>query len=253
MTAWRRVNGFVLAMLVALAQPVSAQAEPAAEASPPALPEIGRTRANSAACAAMRDLVLPSFAAAGRADAQFAETRKRLPRYIQLAADPIDKKSVVREGALSKLGSDASRLMQEALVIKQALADPRLPVHSGDPQIAAERAQLEQLFAVQAARARLLNEFVMRESTSMAVKLVGMEDSGAFGSPLTLEDFKVEHLPGKPLPAVTGAPGMPVLSGAFVALDKRQVDEWGAGISQAVRAKENEAAKAFLPIAASCR
>ena len=32
-----------------------------------------------------------------------------------------------------------------------------------------------------------------------------------------------------------------------------RVDDWGAGIARAVRAQENEAAKAFIPIAASCR
>ena len=241
----------LLTIVVALAQPASAYGEPDPSPSP-ALPEIGRTRANSPACAAMRDLVAPSFAAAVRGDARFAETRTRLPGYVRLAADPVDKKSVLREGALSKLGADAASLMQEALVIKKALADPRLPLGSSDPQIATERAQLEQLYAVQQARASLLNQYVLRESTSMSIKLVGMEDSGAFGTPLTLEDYKVEHLPGKPLPAVTGPPGMPMLSGAFVALDARQVNEWGAAIAQAVRAKENEAAKAFISIAATC-
>jgi hypothetical protein len=39
------------------------------------LPNIGRTRALNRACAAMRDLIVPSFEAAVRADKRFVETR----------------------------------------------------------------------------------------------------------------------------------------------------------------------------------
>ncbi|MBV9409392.1 MAG: hypothetical protein JO164_11260, partial [Candidatus Eremiobacteraeota bacterium] len=55
--------------------------------TPAPLPEIGRVRSTSPACTVMRDLIMPSVNAALRADARFAETRKRLPNYAVLIDD----------------------------------------------------------------------------------------------------------------------------------------------------------------------
>ncbi len=243
----------VLAIFAALSQFGRAADVPEPSPSPlPLLPEIGRTRANSPPCAVLRDVVIPSFAAAGRADAKFAETQKRLPRYAQIAADPWDKNGVHREGELARLGTDSARLLQESQLIKKALDDPRL-AGSTDPQIIIERTQLQQVYAVQQARAILLSEFVQRETMTLSRNNVGMEDNGGLRSKFGSVSKSVDALPGTPLPAVTGPPGMPILSGEFVAIDKHQIDEWSNGITRAVRAKENEAAKAFFPIAQSCR
>jgi len=236
-------------VLAALAVLVTIAADPVAEPSTAPLPEIGRTRANSPACAAMRDLVIPSFAAAQRADARFVETRKQLPNYGSVLADDENKNSVFRDAALARLDTDVSVLLREALVIKKALADPRLAAGSSDPQVVAERAQLQSLYDVQRGRADLLNEFVMREHVKTAQN--GMEGNGGVASRGGTYT-KVDALPGKPLPDVTAPPGMPLLNSEHGMLNRKVLDDWGTTIAAFVRTKENEAAKAFLPIAKGC-
>jgi hypothetical protein len=251
----------IVIALAVLACVAAAPAVPEPAPSAGGLPEIGRTRANSPACAAMRDLVVPSFAAAQRADARFAETRKRLPRYGQFAADAGSNRirdrntgtgDAFRESELARLDSDAARLLQEAQVIKKLIADPRLAPDSKDPQIQAERAQLEQLYAMQQQRAALLSEFVQRENTNLGKKNVGMEGNGGLSSKLG----KIERDPDPspqpiPLPSANGPAGMPVLSGLDIA-DRSRLGEWGDHIAAAVRASENQAAKTFLAIAKTC-
>jgi hypothetical protein len=217
----------------------------------PVLPEIGRTRANTPACAAMRDLVIPSFAAAQRADARFTETRKTLPSYADVRADRDEgtKYGVNREAGLARLGSDAARLEQEAQSIKKALDDPRLAKTSTDPQVVAERQQLEQLYAVQRARADALNEFVLREQVAIAPHTIGSNRGIA---PRTKFE-PVEPPPPIAVPGSTAPPGMPLLTGIDQQEDKRRIDEWTNGIALLVRKSEAEAAMTFLPIAQSCR
>ena len=144
-------------------------AEPAPTPSPAAggLPEIGRVRSATPACTVMRDLVIPSFAAARRADARFAETRKRLPDWGELAADaaPDDP---MRQSALAKLDADATKLLGEALVINRALGDPRLAADSTDPVVREERRELQQLYDTQKTRANILWEYVMRKNIAMS-------------------------------------------------------------------------------------
>ena len=218
------------------------------------LPEIGRTRANTPACAAMRDLVVPSFAAAQRADARFAETRKTLPSYAEISADRDAgvKYGIHREAGLARLATDASRLQQEALTIKKALDDPRLAKSSNDPQVAVERSQLEQLYAAQRVRADALNEFVMREQVAVAPHTLGSNRGIATRD---AKYGKVDDPPpdAPPLPGSSASPGMPLLTGLDPAEDKRRLDTWGAAVSQAVRKSEAEAAMTFLPIAQGCR
>jgi|GEM_PF-754038 len=214
------------------------------------LPNIGRTRSVSPACAAMRDLIVPSFAAAVRADKRFAETRKRLPNYAEIADDPAHKDDAFRESILHKLGQDAASLMEEALVLNKALGDPRIAADITDPQVVAQRKQLEQLYHSQAVRANLLNEFVMREQ--MAVSRRGLEDNGAFG---TRQSAGLQPNPRDPtnaLPAQNPPPNMPQRSGIALA-DKASLQDWGTTIAVYVRKSENEAAKTFYPIAQSCR
>jgi hypothetical protein len=213
------------------------------------LPEIGRTRSVSPACAAMRDLVIPSFAAAVRADKRFAETRKRLPNYAEISADPSHKDDAFRDSALHQLSRDASSLMEESLVLNRALGDPRIAADIKDPQVVAQRRELERLYEVQATRANLLNEFVMREQMGNARR--GLEDNGAFRA-RNAQAPPNPNVPDNPLPQLTAPPNMPLRSGNAM-VDKNSLQDWGTSLAVYVRKTENEAAKTFYPIAQSCR
>ena len=213
------------------------------------LPEIGRVRANSPVCAAMRDLVIPSFAAARRADARFTETRVRLPKYIEIADDPEHRSDVYRESALSKLDADATKILNETLVMNKALGDPRFKDPT-DPQVIAAKNQLQQLYATQQARANQLQEFVMRQRNEIAKNGIG--DNSAFASrrqpPRLPDDNQV-----KPPPSLKAPAGMPLINGKIAMADMQSLNEWSGQMAAAVRASENLAAQTFLPIAQSCR
>ena len=225
---------------------------PDATPGPPApqLPEIGRVRSATPACAAMRDLIIPSFAASRRADARFAETQKRLPNYVEIADDPEHRTDVYRESALSRLDQDATALLQEALMLNKALGDPRLSAEQKDPEVSAERRALQQLYESQMTRANLLTEFVTRQRVAIAKNGIDTGTS-AFGvrhAPSTAAPLRTEQ----PIPALTAPPGMPVLGGIDLS-DKQQIDQWAGEIQTFVRSGENQAAKVFLPIAQRCR
>ncbi|MDB5072979.1 MAG: hypothetical protein JWM87_4090 [Candidatus Eremiobacteraeota bacterium] len=253
---------FALAASPAPAPLPSAGAEPPAVAAPPGapLPEIGRTRATSPACAAMRDIVVPAFAAARRADMRFEDTRKRLVRYATFASDngthigarrDVDDGAVFREGELARLDTDASRLLQEAQTIRKLMEDPRLAPDSKDPLVQAERAQLGQVYDQQQRRAALLAEFVQRESMSANKNLVGMGNDRGIASRDGKFAKDPDPTPQSAPPPPSAAPGMPALSGFDVA-DRSRLGEWGDRAALAVRASENQAAKAFLGIAKAC-
>ena len=234
----------VLAALIAQASSPQPSSSPA-----PELPEIGRVRAVSPACAVIHDLVIPSFAAAQRADVRFVATSKRLPRYIDVMDDPIGSTSTARQAMIMRLDSDASELQQEALVLQKALGDQRL-TNTTDPQVVAEREALEKLYRSQQVRAALLAELALHEHVVTARH--GMEDSGAFTGPMSPANVNVSALPGTPLPPTNVLPGMPLLSGNALG-DKEMIRDWTASIARFVRGGENEAAKTFLPIAQGCR
>jgi hypothetical protein len=233
---------------VALALGVAPTPVPAPDAT--TLPEIGRVRSTAPACAALRDLVIPSFSAAQRADTRFLQTRVRLPQYAELADDPVHKNDVFRDSALARLDADATAMQNEALWLDKALRDPRLK-DSTDPQVVAERAGLQQLYDVQKARANQLQEFVMRERNATVRN--GMEDSGAFGGKNGALPVSAEPPPPMPPPPPLNVPrGMPLLTGKNALADKASLNEWSLNMAAAVRIGENQAAKAFLPIAKSC-
>jgi hypothetical protein len=216
----------------------------------PSLPNIGRTRSVTPACAALRDLVVPSFKAALRADERFTDTRKRLPNYADVVDDPAHAHDAVRQMLLTKLDSDASKLLQEAKIVSDALGDPRLSPDIKDAQIVAERRALQQLYDAQMTRANLLNEFVIREHVASAKE--GMEDPGAFGGrtqPLTASQLR---RPTNALPAATAPPGMPLRNGIALS-DKNTMADWGASLSAYVRSNENAAAKTFIAVGNTCR
>jgi hypothetical protein len=215
-----------------------------------ALPNIGRTRSVTPACAAMRDIVVPSFAAAMRADKQFVETRKRLPNYADLVDDPEHSSDVYRISALHKLGQDAANLMEEAQTISKLLGDPRISEDVKDPQIVAERRQLQALYVAQVTRANLLNEYVMREQVATAKQ--GIDDNSAFRGRNTANSGTGNvQAPAQPMPQLTAPPNMPLRSGISLA-DKRAIEDWGTTLHTYVRNAENQAAKTFYPIAKSC-
>lgn len=246
--------------LVALAVVASAPSRlvaqvPVTPSSP--LPEIGRIRATSAACAAMRDLVIPAFAAARRADMRFTQTQQRLPKYGEIVADPSNQSGIVRESALHRLSMDAASLLQESQQIAKLLGDPRLSKDVTDPAVVAERARLQELYAAQQTRAAILSEFTQRESMALARANVGMEDHGAFAgrgrTSTAPAGQSVDALPGPPLPATSAQPGMPLLNAQFPDLNRGQMSDWGNTAAKLVRDAENDAAKTFLPLANGCR
>ena len=53
-------------------------------------------------------------------------------------------------------------------------------------------------------------------------------------------------------PVLNAPRGMPLLTGVSAMADKASLNEWSLDMAAAVRAGENQAAKAFLPIAESC-
>ncbi|HEX3466610.1 MAG TPA: hypothetical protein VHT05_00760 [Candidatus Elarobacter sp.] len=210
------------------------------------LPNIGRVRANSPACAAMRDLIIPSFVAARQADARFAQTQVRLPQYADLIDDPLHRADVYRESALAKLDQDAGELLRDALIVNKALGDPRLSAEQTDPDVVAERKALEQLYDAEKTRANLLNEFVMRQRNAIAT--AGIDTSANdYAAPNGQAPTEQPH----PSPVLTAPPGMPVLIGNNLS-DRSQARQWGADLTANVAYNEDQAAKTFLPIARGC-
>ncbi len=242
-----------VASAAAVAQPAATPApfaigtlQPFGSATPPPLPTIGGTRALTPPCAAMRDIVIPAFAAAQRADARFVQTRKRLPRYTDLINNSLHVEGVYREQALKLLDQDASNMMQEAAMISRLLGDPRLSKSQTDPDVVAERKGLQVLYEVQAIRANQLNEFVMRQQ--MAIAKNGL-DSDAFR---TGRDPQSTGAPPVPNPVLTAPPGMPVLQGNDMS-DRNAINAWSTEMARTVRANENVAAKTFYTIATRCK
>jgi hypothetical protein len=212
----------------------------------PPLPNIGRVRSATPACAAMRDLIIPSYAAAQRSDVRFAETRKRLPNYAELVDNPLHVADVYRQSALAKIDGDATKLLEEAQLIAKALGDPRLSAKSTDPEVLAERNALEQLYEGQMIRANLLNEFVIRQQAAIAKNGIDTSTSAFAGGRLP-----AQRPTDQPIPALTAPPGMPLLMGNDLS-DKQMMNQWSGEISAVVYRYKNAAAKTFLPIARKC-
>ncbi len=217
------------------------------------LPEIGHVRSATPACAVMRDLIIPSFAAARRADARFALTRPKLPQYAALVDDPEHRTDIYRESALARIDSDADALLKETLIINKALGDPRISADSKDPQVMAERKALQELYDTEKVRANLLTEFVIRQKVAIATNGIDTTNQ-AFGTRNSNMQQPQAPLTAPPMPdpTLTAPPGMPLLNGNDLA-DRQQISQWGADLTAAVAYSENRAAKTFLPIAQSCR
>jgi hypothetical protein len=221
----------------------------------PDLPEIGRVRASTPSCAILRDLLIPSVNAAKRADDRFAILSTTGPAY---AGANVDRD--VSEGDLSldpRYGSDAPRqlahmdqalsvMIREANVIATALKDPRFATNSDDPKVAAELAQLNAVFDVQAKRANLLNEFVMRENIADVKRLSqssALNTGGRRGIAPNTPAGTHHPAPSEGLPDLHGDPRNDALA----------MYNWYRSLNAVVHATEYTAATAFLDIAKECK
>ncbi len=213
-----------------------------ASATPVPLPEIGRVRAISPACSALRDLIIPSFTAARRADVTFATTTKDLQRYVEVVDDEGLRNSGFHQKAAFDLGRDAANLRESLLVVSRALGDPRLAPSVTDPTIRIQRTQLEQVYAVQAGRAGILDEFIARENKDVARARVDRDPLYRGG----------ELAPGGRAMPTDPPHAMPRLTGLAFG-DKQAIREWADGMTSEVRSAEDDAAKALLPTAETCR
>ena len=238
----------LLALILAFAPPVpDASPQPPTTRSSSDIPEIGRVRAISPACGAMRDLVIPSFKAAKEADGHFENVSKNLPEYVRAIAD--DSKynpepPSIREFRLAKLAMDNTKMLQNAKVIADALGDRRL-ANTSDPAVIAERQQLQTLYDFQITRASELNQFVMREENTVALAGVG-GDGGAFRGRMQPQ--------ATPEPRETSTPlGMPKLNGRIGFADAASIRDWTGQITAAVKGNEEAAARTFFSIAKSCQ
>ena len=88
----------------------------------------------------MRDILIPSFAAAQRADARFGTVRASLPRYIQLKSDynsqrvPVKSDGIMLESQFNRLSIDTASLLRDTEAIKKLLDDPRISGSNGLPK-----------------------------------------------------------------------------------------------------------------------
>jgi hypothetical protein len=233
-------------LLVAFAAPnpftLGPTPTPAPSASPGfVLPEIGRVRAATPACAVMRDLITPAYAATMRADARFTKIRKGFPKYVDVADDRQDRYGARHAMIVAELDRDAQALREEALVLNRALGDPRF-VRPTDTQVIAEKRELQQLYDNQSGRANLIFEFVTREQA--AIMRSGMATAGGGGP---------APLPEPVDPATTAPFGMPPPLRGNELTDRTALDAWAGSIAVQVRASEHRMAEALLPIAQGCR
>ncbi len=206
------------------------------------LPEIGRVRSITPGCIVMRDLVAPSYAAALRADLRFAKLRKAFPKYAEAVADDYAEGS--KSMALAALDREAQAMRDEALLLSRALDDPRL-VHPTEPQVIAEKRELQQLYDKQSGRANLAWEFVLRERVTTIRSGTAPLESRLSRSP-AFPTFN-------PIAVATSAPGMPPPMRGNELGDKRAFDDWAGDLAVQVRASEHQMAAALLPISTTCR
>jgi hypothetical protein len=235
----------VLSLLFALqADPTPA---PAASSAPP-YPEIGRTHSTTPACAIIRDLAGPSFIAARKADQNFSTIASSLPNYAQVVDDQNTQFSAARLMLISRIDIDVTQMMQDAQVLKKALADPRVAPTITDPIVQAERAQMQQLYDAETARAGPLSEFVTRERLTIIRHDDGDTNAfsggggGRFSTPAPT-----------PTPIATATPlYLPQLTGIGLT-DSGAMRTWTRQIGASVTSSESSAARLFFTVYNNCR
>jgi hypothetical protein len=153
---------------------------------------------------------------------------------------------VYRESALAKLDNDATKLLNEALLINRALDDPRLAPDSKDPAVLEERRQLQQLYDTQKTRANILWEYVLRHNIALSRAQFAADPT--IGGRQRAPAHDASDVPNRDLVVLPGMPGESRIGFA----SKRRLEDWGTAIAASIRTSENAAAKAFIPIAQRC-
>jgi len=208
----------------------------------PGLPEIGRVRATVPACAVLNDLVAPSVSAALNADQRFFKTAPNLPEYARVLDDPFARNSVERSAALSRIDSAVTSMLQDARTIGQALKDPRIAKSINDPDVQAERALLQQVYAAEMARASALVEFVQHQQVAIARHTSGFTAAASTPPPVPGLDGEV------------GAPvfGQPQLQG-IEANDRQNMSDWTLSMAVGVRRSEDRATQSIQHVITACQ
>jgi hypothetical protein len=274
---------FTLATMLAVAPAQTAPAPSATPNTADVIPEIGRVKSKAPACSALQDLVAPSFAAAMRADKQFAQAAPQFAAYAtakasatalptnvtrvtssgdrpmqsKIGADELD--SPTPEMYLARLDKALAEMKREAAAINKALGDPRLASDSNDPAVQSERKQLSQLYDVQVARIATLQEFLDRQRlgrarTDTTITNNTAFDKGARGAipGVNTADNQAAAAAALDSGHVVFLFGQPSINGQ-AANDKQSVNDWTTSIGRAVRENENTAAKTFFAIALNCQ
>jgi hypothetical protein len=227
---------------MALAILFAAAADPTPTPAP-VVPEIGRARASAPACSVLNELIAPSFTAVQNADQRFADASVNLPDYARVIDDPFNRFGPQRESLLSKIDSALVAMQNNARTINAALNDPRLAKANPDPDVQTERAQLEQVYATQMARIKVLNEFVLRQRVAIMrhdTSVSSTDTNVATPSPQPGDDARAPVF------------GQPHLQGIGIN-DSQQMNDWTMGITVATRRSEARAAQVLGSVAAACR
>jgi hypothetical protein len=245
---------------LAVALPASGAGVAAQTASPApgatTLPEIGRVRATSAACAVLRDVAIPAVAASQRADARFGEMQTTmLPNFASVRSEyfsqraPVKSDGIFFEAQFAHLSDNLTGQLQQLETMRKLLDDPRL-AHATDPAIVAQRTTLEAVYAAQQERVRVLFAFLQRQAKTMQRNMVGWEDPDAIAK---------MNMPRNPDQAWERRdpynhyipPGMPVLTG-FVLEDKERLNRWTTTLGNAVAVNEGAAQTVARAVARGC-
>jgi hypothetical protein len=236
-------------------------ASPAPGASAPAqLPEIGRVRVNSPACAAMHDLVIPSFAAFLRTNQRFTEYADALakgaessaPEHPAYFSQNRDQRSadVVPVMHASRAGQSLSLMFRELKRVSDALGDPRLARDSADPAVQTERAALTMMYEAQMQRLAILSEKAIRGNAAAGKNDLDLQDNGAFANANAPSADSV----AKPFePDRVVAPGESLYRAPIGFIAKADAKAWSAGLATQIAQRMNDGSRMLLPIAGGCR
>lgn len=232
----------------------------------------------------MRDLVLPSYAAIRDADARFRTMTVSLASLAENSVSGGPSRFVssreratndpIQERDAFIAGQQLATMMQDLVRVSDALGDPRLSTDSPDTDLQTERTELTRMYEIEAARANLLFEFLMRRSTNVshreATALVALTSAPTAGQS-GLSNPRSEAASDMPtladpdggpaagserrtstLASIESRPiGFPQISSiGFVA--KRQMTEWANDIAAHVASTTNVAVRALVPIANGC-
>jgi len=232
----------------------------------PTLPEIGRTKAVSPACAVMRDLAIPSFQAARNSDDRMVKVAPALVDFAELKAQSTNSRRHFGAGGdwsgpdrnrlLAKVGSAVATMMQNDVAISKALGDPRLSPTSTDPSVVAQRAALEALYAAQSQRAAIIWQLQFRQNSAQNLEEANDLADASKGKSNSAPDPAASPTG----PGGVGVPdspqaaerfGLPRFTGNSVQ-DGNTMQVWNSDVAAAITANERRVAATLYPIATRC-